>query len=558
MRSLAATCSLSSAELDGLAGPDPSGQVRELVRGQVTRSSLSSSRRAIPSAFIATSVRNFSALVVGGRQHLARRGTRRPPRPAPRRVRAVSACSIRSSSSYSISAAIRPSTAYSTLRSCPFRWRRDCVRQPIAHLTLPKTSHTSQLFERDLAPGQLVVALEVRLDLPDAAEPALVGAEAPRADDRPGDVARPDRRRARTPSRAPRRGRPRRPRSCRRGSRRGRTSSRPAARAARGPRRARTRSRGAARRRSRARRRSAGSRSPRGRKSSGSIEWIFASCSASCRGKRGRRVAHDAPPDRLAVARAPSRTPRARRRRRGTGRGAARRRPRRPRPRAPGTPARASACRGGSRRRSRGARAAPSRRRGRPPTPPSTRRPRAGAPTRSGRASPRAPLSLRQFGNGTQRGGIARRDEQRRRARLAERVQPLGDALLRADERDLVDEVVRHRGDRLALLPVEVEILDLRAPRPRTRSARRARCRSSCRARPSRRCRARSTPSARRAPPARRRAAPPGRSARCRSRRARRSSGRSRARAPAEKKSGIQPSAISNASSTDFGPIDAR
>src|SRR4051812_15932253 len=52
-----------------------------------------------------------------------------------RRTVGHAARSIRSSSSYSISAAIRPSTAYSTLRSCPFRWRRDWVRQPIAHFT---------------------------------------------------------------------------------------------------------------------------------------------------------------------------------------------------------------------------------------------------------------------------------------------------------------------------------------------------------------------------------------------------------------------------------------
>ena len=28
-------------------------------------------------------------------------------------------------------------------RSWPLRWRRDWVRQPVAHLTLPKTSQTS-------------------------------------------------------------------------------------------------------------------------------------------------------------------------------------------------------------------------------------------------------------------------------------------------------------------------------------------------------------------------------------------------------------------------------
>ena len=40
------------------------------------------------------------------------------------------------------------------------------------------------------------------------------------------------------------------------------------------------------------------------------------------------------------------------------------------------------------------------------------------------------------------------------------RLEPLGDPLLRADERDGVDELVGHRGDRLALLAGEVELLD--------------------------------------------------------------------------------------------------
>ena len=58
-------------------------------------------------------------------------------------VRAVlhqPARSRRSRSSYSTSAASRPSTASSTLRSCPERWRRDCVTLPIAHFTLPTSS----------------------------------------------------------------------------------------------------------------------------------------------------------------------------------------------------------------------------------------------------------------------------------------------------------------------------------------------------------------------------------------------------------------------------------
>src|SRR2546426_17406 len=46
-------------------------------------------------------------------------------------------------SSNSISAASRPSTASSTLRCCPERWRRDWVSAPMAHLRLPTISQYS-------------------------------------------------------------------------------------------------------------------------------------------------------------------------------------------------------------------------------------------------------------------------------------------------------------------------------------------------------------------------------------------------------------------------------
>src|SRR5439155_17237017 len=57
-----------------------------------------------------------------------------------RGVRAIlhqPARSRRCSSSNSISAASRPSTASSTLRCCPERWRRDWVSAPMAHFILP-------------------------------------------------------------------------------------------------------------------------------------------------------------------------------------------------------------------------------------------------------------------------------------------------------------------------------------------------------------------------------------------------------------------------------------
>src|SRR4051794_26802979 len=46
----------------------------------------------------------------------------------------------------------------------------------------------AQLVERDVATGELVVALEVGLDVADPAEVPVVGAEAPRAHKRPRDV----------------------------------------------------------------------------------------------------------------------------------------------------------------------------------------------------------------------------------------------------------------------------------------------------------------------------------------------------------------------------------
>ena len=61
-----------------------------------------------------------------------------------------------------------------------------------------------------------------------------------------------------------------------------------------------------------------------------------------------------------------------------------------------------------------------------------------------------------------QRLEIAALDDERRHAALAPGVEPVGDLLARADERDLVDERVGHRRRRLELLAVEVEILDLR------------------------------------------------------------------------------------------------
>src|SRR5581483_3931706 len=78
-----------------------------------------------------------------------------------------------------------------------------------------------------------------------------------------------------------------------------------------------------------------------------------------------------------------------------------------------------------------------------------------------GSRKPHSRRSARGISDDAQRRDVARRDEQRRRAALAERVESLADAFDTADERDLVDERVRHLGRRLALLSLEEEVLDL-------------------------------------------------------------------------------------------------
>src|SRR5690349_22638097 len=58
-------------------------------------------------------------------------------------------------------------------------------------------------------------------------------------------------------------------------------------------------------------------------------------------------------------------------------------------------------------------------------------------------------------------GGRGRGHEQGLHAGVAVCVDPVGDRLLGARERDLVDQLVRDRGHRLALLSREIEVLDL-------------------------------------------------------------------------------------------------
>src|SRR5215213_10145465 len=55
---------------------------------------------------------------------------------------------------------------------------------------------------------------------------------------------------------------------------------------------------------------------------------------------------------------------------------------------------------------------------------------------------------------------VGRPHEQGRHARLAPRTEPVADALARADQRHLVDELVGYSGDRFTLLPAELQLLN--------------------------------------------------------------------------------------------------
>src|SRR5262249_60450621 len=56
---------------------------------------------------------------------------------------------------------------------------------------------------------------------------------------------------------------------------------------------------------------------------------------------------------------------------------------------------------------------------------------------------------------------VRARYEQRRDGRLAPRGEPVADPLARTDQRDLVDERIRYRGDGFTALAREEQVLDL-------------------------------------------------------------------------------------------------
>src|SRR6186997_2539034 len=182
MRSLAATCSLSRPS--STSSPALIRAARSVsCPSSSTTVSLSSSRRAIPSAFIATSVRNF-------RRWSSAVGSTSPARNS--KTASISSDAVGRSAMFDqveelvlhlgshpaehrvLDASVLPVQVAAALRQAADRPLD--VAEDLPHV---------EFFERDVAPGQLVVALEVRLDLPHAAEPAPVGPEAPRANDRP-------------------------------------------------------------------------------------------------------------------------------------------------------------------------------------------------------------------------------------------------------------------------------------------------------------------------------------------------------------------------------------
>src|SRR4051812_25494567 len=65
-----------------------------------------------------------------------------------------------------------------------------------------------------------------------------------------------------------------------------------------------------------------------------------------------------------------------------------------------------------------------------------------------------------ELGQRLQRLGLRGAQDECRHGRLAPGLEPLGDPLLRPDQRDGVDELVGHRRDRFPLLAAEVELLD--------------------------------------------------------------------------------------------------
>src|SRR5215216_3925 len=188
MRSFAATSSLSSRSASSGGCPARIRAARSAACSSPSNTVLlaSSSRLAIASAFIATSVRNFS-------RWSSSVGSSSPERNS--KTASISSGAVGRSGMLDevqqlvfhlgrhpaehrvLDAAIHPREVPPTLRQA--------ARRP---LDVAEHLPPGELALGDLAPRQLRVTLEVRADLADAAEPTVVLAEPPGAYDRPADV----------------------------------------------------------------------------------------------------------------------------------------------------------------------------------------------------------------------------------------------------------------------------------------------------------------------------------------------------------------------------------
>src|SRR5512132_3021172 len=188
MRSFAATCSLRSGSASSGTSPALMRRASSAASSRLSNKLLlaSSSRRAIASAFIATRVRNFI------------RWSSSVGRSSP----------ARNSNTASISSgAVGRSGTFDQVEELVFHLRR----HPAQHRVLDAAVYAGEMSAAlrqatdspldvaehlppvevglgDLAPGQRVVGLEVQVEAGEAAQPALVAAEAPRSNKRPAHV----------------------------------------------------------------------------------------------------------------------------------------------------------------------------------------------------------------------------------------------------------------------------------------------------------------------------------------------------------------------------------
>ena len=101
------------------------------------------------------------------------------------------------------------------------------------------------------------------------------------------------------------------------------------------------------------------------------------------------------------------------------------------------------------------------------------------------------PFLEQELREDVERLGLGRADDERRHRRLAPRGEAVADPLLRADERERVDELVRARPRSPRAAARRGRAPGSARPPPPSRSGGRARCRSSCPSRPCRRRRGR-------------------------------------------------------------------